>query len=119
MEATQATPPDPAGTPPPPGGELVLQNGRLSGTRTPLTVPVTVLGRAAGCDVRLNVDGVNPLHCVLVQGPEGLTVRDLGGETGTLVNGTAVGTALLQEGDTLAVGPFRFRVHLPPAGPSP
>ncbi len=52
-------------------GELILQNGRHSGSSRPLGVPLTFIGRASGCDIRLNVEGVDPLHCLLVQVPRG------------------------------------------------
>jgi hypothetical protein len=114
MDLTSDQTPEPSGASPDPLGELIVQNGRLAGTRRALAAPLTLIGRAEGCDIRLNVDGVEPLHCALVNTPQGLVLRDLGGE-GTLVNGAPPDAAPLQDGATLAVGPFRFRLHLPPA----
>jgi pSer/pThr/pTyr-binding forkhead associated (FHA) protein len=95
-------------------GELIVLNGRLAGARKALNPSVTVLGRAAGCDVRLNVEGVSPLHCLVAHGAEGLQVRDLDSAEGTLVNGEPITACeTLHEDDTLTVGPFRFRVRLP------
>src|SRR5947209_6107387 len=120
MEVTPSETPlgvaDPAA---PPQGELVVQNGRLSGARRPLNVGLTMIGRAEGCDVRLNVEGVSPLHCVLVHTPAGLLVRDLTSESGTLLNGDPVGLSVLRDADLLAVGPFRFRLRLPSTGAPP
>ncbi len=99
--------------PPAPTGELVVQNGRMSGARCPLGDPVTLIGRAEGCDVRLNVDGVEPHHCLLSQSSTGMVLRDLSGATGTLVNGEPAALRVLEDGDLLTVGPFRFRVRLP------
>ena len=48
-----------------PAGVLVVQNGRLSGTRRELGA-VTVIGRAPVCDVALALDGVHALHCAVV-----------------------------------------------------
>src|SRR5262249_5606784 len=73
-----------------------------------------LIGRAAGCDVRLNVEGVQPLHCILAQGPAGLVLRDLNTPDGTIVNDDSVDYAELSDGDLIAIGPFRFRVALPP-----
>lgn len=101
------------GSAPPPGGELVVQTGRLAGTRRLLGVPLTFIGRSPGCDLRLNADGVNPLHCLIAHGPTGLVVRDLDSEHGTTVNGARVTHTPLCDGDLLAVGPFQFRVKLP------
>jgi len=96
-----------------PAGELVVQNGRLKGTRRALTGPLTLIGQAIGCEIRLNIEGVKPLHCALIQGPEGYMVRDMSGEAGTCVNGQRVNLHALQHGDVLAVGPFQFALEIP------
>src|SRR5262249_22279073 len=109
MEPTRNTPPSDT-------GELIVQNGRLSGAHRPLTLPLTLIGRASECDVRLNVDGIESLHCALVQDAAGgLHLRHLG-SSDTQVNGKTFDGGALQEGDTLTVGPFHFEVHLPPEG---
>lgn len=96
-------------------GELVLQNGRQAGARRPLVEPTTFVGRSQGCDILLNIDGVDPLHCLLVFGPDGVQLRDLNSVHGTYVNGVRTERILLQHGDVLKVGPFQFRLELPPA----
>lgn len=93
-------------------GELIVQNGRQSGARRPLGMPLTIIGRSAGCDIRLNADGVAAQHCLLVHGPGGLTLRDLEGSGGTFVNGERISQVDLKEGDLLCVGPFQFKLHL-------
>ncbi len=107
------------GTPPAQTAELVLQAGRLNGTRRPLHNPLTLIGRAESCDIRLDADGVAPLHCVLAAGPSGVGVRDLQSATGTLVNSQRVTARVLHDGDVLAVGPFQFKVRLPATGTAP
>ncbi|MGE3807047.1 MAG: FHA domain-containing protein [Gemmataceae bacterium] len=111
MEATPETlslePPGNAS----PWAELVVQNGRLAGKRWPLIAPFVLIGQAEGCDVRLNVKDVSSQHCALVNAQPPL-VRDLGSGCGTLVNGKPVQAVPLQHGDTLSIGPFRFRVEL-------
>ena len=112
MEAN--APPLPAGDGPTPSpGELVVQNGRHAGVRRPLSAPLTLLGQADGCDIRLNAESVTPLHCAVFQGPGGLVLRDLGSAAGTFVNDRRVVSWLLRDGDVLSVGPFQFRVHCP------
>src|SRR6266542_666968 len=64
-------------------GELVLLNGRQAGMRRPLNVPTTFIGRGVDCDVRLNMDGIDPLHCLLALGTAGLQLRDLNSASGT------------------------------------
>jgi pSer/pThr/pTyr-binding forkhead associated (FHA) protein len=98
---------------------LTLLNGRQRGVRRPLDRPVTVIGQAPGCDVRLNAGGVSPWHCVIGREPDGLWLRDLDADRGTRVNGRPAGEGPLADGDVLTIGPFRFRVDLPPPGPAP
>ena len=85
-------------------GVLVLQTGRQAGARRPLGVPTTFVGRGQGCDIRLNVDGVDSLHCLLVSSPDGVQIRDLDSADGTYVNGTRTEQALLRDGDIVKVG---------------
>ena len=91
---------------------LVVQNGRLSGARKTLTAPITTIGRAESCDLRLNAESVHPVHCVLAFGPTGLALRNLQANNATLVNGQAVTACTLQQGDLLCIGPFQFQVDL-------
>lgn len=97
--------------------ELIVHNGRQKGARRPLHQPLTMIGRAPGCDLRLNVEGVGPLHCGLVNGHDGLHLRDFHGNGGTLVNGHASTGAPLRHGDIVTVGPFQFQICY--NGPTP
>ena len=75
MDATPDSPgPGSAG----PFAELVAQNGPARGTRRPLAGTLALLGRAAACDVRLDAEGVAPLHCAVAAGPAGPVLRDVG-----------------------------------------
>jgi hypothetical protein len=96
-----------------PMGELIVQNGRLSGTRKALGAALTLFGRAEGCDVRLNVEGVLPVHCALVRAAEGFIVRALSGVPIQL-NGQPSAESPVHDGDLLDVGPFQFRIALGP-----
>ena len=95
-------------------GELIVQNGRQSGARRPLQVPLTIVGKDASCDMRLNSTGIDPLHCLLVHGMNGLVIRDLDSANGTFVNGERISTTTLKDGDLLVIGGFEFRLNLPP-----
>ncbi len=99
--------------PAPVAGGLVVQNGRQAGASRSLHAPVTLIGRAPGCDIRLNVESVHPLHCALLPSPAGLILRDLGSDSGTFVNDQRVSSCLLRDGDILGVGPFRLLVRWP------
>jgi pSer/pThr/pTyr-binding forkhead associated (FHA) protein len=93
-------------------GELVVQNGRLRGTRRVLASALTLIGRDPGCEFHVNVEGVHPLHCAIVHSPAGFLVRDLGSAAGTLLNGQAIQHSPLQHGDVITVGPFEFSLLL-------
>jgi pSer/pThr/pTyr-binding forkhead associated (FHA) protein len=99
-----------------PRAELVVVNGRLSGVRRPLVGPMTLLGRATGCEIRLNADDVQPLHAALVYGQAGFFLRDLTGEGGVLLNDQPATLTRVEHGDVVGVGSFRFRLQL--ANPS-
>jgi chromosome segregation ATPase len=95
----------------PPGcGELIVQGGRHHGASRPLKMPVTLIGQAEGCDIRLNIDGVLPLHCVIALGANGPQLRSWD-EQSTQVNDEPSSTRLLSDGDLLQVGPFAFLVR--------
>jgi chromosome segregation ATPase len=94
----------------PAAGELVVCNGKKAGTRVPLVLPVTVIGRAAGCDVRLTAAGVADLHCLIAVTPAGPVLRAWQPDH-TLRNGTPATATLLQDGDELKVGPCVFSFH--------
>jgi pSer/pThr/pTyr-binding forkhead associated (FHA) protein len=103
---------------PPAWGELVLLNGRQSETRFPLQTPVLLIGCQEGCDFRLNAADVGPAHCLLLHGADGPLLRDLRSAKGTFVNGECVSQAALRDGDTVVIGPFRFRFQAMPSLPS-
>lgn len=112
MEPTQDTP---AGDPLSPSAqaELLIQNGRQRGTARPLNMPLTLIGRANGCDIRLHVDGIGAHHCVILHDATGLMLRNLQSENKTLVNDKPVTVCALHHGDQLTIGPFHFQVRLP------
>jgi hypothetical protein len=97
---------------------LVVQNGPFAGTCRLLSASLNLIGRSPGCEIRLNGDDVNPLHCAILQTPGGLVLRDLESASGSFVNGQRVTTCLLADGDTLTVGSFEFRVRWQAAGGS-
>jgi chromosome segregation ATPase len=102
-----------------PAAELLIESGPLKGTRRALDIPLTCLGRGPACDLRLDADGVSPLHCAIAHGPGGFLVRDLGSAAGTQVNGEKIDSASLHDGDLLTLGSVVLRAHLPRLGPAP
>jgi Inner membrane component of T3SS, cytoplasmic domain len=65
---------------------------------------LTLVGRAANCQVRLLDEDVSDFHCSLVSTASGVWVVDLLGKEGIRVNGMPVRHALLSEGDLVQVG---------------
>ncbi len=106
--ASRVPPPDSAL---PVAGELIIENGPQRGLRRALVGPLTVIGQAEWCDLRIEADGVSPWHCVVARGERGLVLRDLHSDTGTRVNGQPITTFTLKDGDLFAVGPLELRVR--------
>jgi len=60
-------------------------------------------------------DDIDPGYlCLISQVDSQLVVWDLGGKTGTFVNGTRVKHATLKDSDRLGFGGTEFRVHSEP-----
>jgi chromosome segregation ATPase len=77
-------------------------------------VPVTgfLIGSVPGCDLRLPGMDVAAVLCLVTPGTEGATVRKLLPTQAVLINGRAVTTGPLADGDRLTVGPVELRVHI-------
>lgn len=72
-----------------------------------LTKKRTTLGRRPYNDVVLGNLAVSGRHACLIQQDQQVTLEDLDSTNGTYVNGRAVKKQLLQESDTIEIGPFR------------
>ena len=69
-----------------------------------LTSPVTVVGRGADADLRLEDTGVSRAHAELRLDGSTVRVVDLQSTNGTLLNGRRVRIATLRDGDRLDLG---------------
>lgn len=91
--------------------ELIIQSGKLRGKRLVLPDTEIFIGRDDDCHVRLTSSLISRKHCALEGAPEGLWVRDLGSQNGTLVNDVPItDRVLLKAGDVLQVGAVQFQV---------
>ncbi|MCW8924625.1 MAG: FHA domain-containing protein [Xanthomonadales bacterium] len=72
-----------------------------------------VVGSAADCDVTLDEAGVAEHHAEICLADGGLLLRDLGSESGTLLNGEPVSEASLASGDEIRVGTCRWMLQAP------
>jgi predicted component of type VI protein secretion system len=77
-----------------------------------LDKPVLLVGRHEECDIQLNSRKVSRKHCVIAQVGEALVIRDLGSTNGVRINGVRVEDGTLRTGDELAIGNFRYKVHV-------
>jgi diguanylate cyclase (GGDEF)-like protein len=106
-DATRSRPP----AAPPRDGEpcLVFVEGDAAlGLRVPLGEEV-VLGREAGCTVRLPADDVSRRHARIARDAEGHVLVDLRSHNGTWVNGRPVEVHRLRAGDRIRIGAFVAR----------
>ncbi|MCE9534694.1 MAG: FHA domain-containing protein [Planctomycetes bacterium] len=101
-----------------PLAELVVRNSRQPGLSRSLSLPITIIGSAKGCDVQLDVETVRPIHCLIAIGPDGASVRSWSPDD-TFVNDLAVHSTSLTNDDVLRIGPFEFSILLPPAADAP
>ncbi len=78
------------------------------------------IGRAEGNELELPEASISRRHVTIEVDPQGWILRDCGSLLGTLLNELPVepGAAVaLRSGDTLGVGPWRFRVNALPDAP--
>jgi len=73
-----------------------------------------LLGSSADCDVQIDEPGIAPRHAEihLVDGKL-LLLKDLGSESGTLLNGDPVGETMLGSGDEIRIGSCRWMLQAP------
>jgi pSer/pThr/pTyr-binding forkhead associated (FHA) protein len=64
-----------------------------------------VFGTARGCAVQIMVRGVSRQHAKIRPEPRGYVLYDLLSDTGTLVEGKAIRSKLLENGDRFRLGP--------------
>jgi hypothetical protein len=97
----------PGMTPEPTGSrlpKLIAAPGSNTETAYVLTGPVTVIGRAEDCDLRLADPGASRRHAELRRDGDRVTVIDLRSTNGTVVNGETIERAELHDGDELVIG---------------
>jgi hypothetical protein len=66
------------------------------------------IGSARGCTLRLRADGVRPIECLILRGPQAAAIRAWA--PGVRLNGQEVGDALLQIGDRIGIGPVELEI---------
>ena len=73
-----------------------------------------IIGRADDCDIRIEHESVATHHAeILLSDSARVSIRDLGSETGTRVNGEEIKEAQLFGGDEVHVGNCRLMLQAP------
>ena len=111
--ADAPTPHEPAGrAPASPVATVRIRRGPGAGQRfvLPATTSAT-LGRHPSCDIVLSNVTVSRRHAEIRLTADGFMLRDLGSLNGTYLNAKPADTAVLADGDDIAVGVFRLTFH--------
>jgi len=93
---------------------LMLMFSNAPNNVKPLNHDATIIGRARNSDIVLDAADISTLHCVITHSSSGYTVRDCGSRAGVRINGDNVTEGSLRDGDIFQVGPFSFKVVIPP-----
>ena len=90
--------------------KLVVLRGREKGRGIPLPSSQFIIGRNPECHLRPHSEQVSKLHCGIGRKLDRVVVRDFSSRNGTYLNDEPItGTAIVDDGDVLRVGPFQFR----------
>jgi FHA domain/zinc-ribbon domain len=87
---------------------LIVRSGPSEGTSFLLTADTTSIGRADSADVLLDDVTVSRRHAEVIRSPQGWVLRDSGSLNGTYVNRTLIDQVVLQGGDEVQIGKYRF-----------
>jgi diguanylate cyclase (GGDEF)-like protein len=88
---------------------LVMIYGEFLGRRFSITNEPFVVGRSAESSIQLADDCISRLHCRVISKTGGAVITDLDSTNGTYVNGTAVASRPLKDGDRVKVGRSIFK----------
>jgi two-component system OmpR family response regulator len=90
---------------------LRVLNGKSKGKKLMLPQRKITFGRAKDCDLCHGSKSVSDHHCTLEPSSRGLLVNDLGGQTGTFIDGKRVQEeSLLKAASVLRIGDLQFRL---------
>jgi hypothetical protein len=106
-----------------PSGDRSAELIRVDGER-PVTYVLSRrmrIGRAAGCELQIDVSSVSRHHALVLVGPRDTIIEDLNSTNGVLVNGRKVTRQTLCDGDAVTIGEtqFRYLARAVPRSPDP
>lgn len=93
--------------------ELFFHNGELFGQIIPLDEGTTLIGRDAGCQIRLTNLAVSRVHAQILKVGSECGIQDKGSRIGVFVNDRKVDTSKLENGDRILIAgiEIEFRVR--------
>jgi len=86
------------------GARLVVIHGDNPGRAVELIDKPVTIGRVSGCQMQIDHSSVSRTHCTVWVEDGQFKIRDLGSTNKTVVNGHAVESSELKDGDTIAIG---------------
>lgn len=115
LETSELAKRTPAPPPEKPGGLCVIRSGDMAGRSFLLDRPVLVVGRGAESDVVIDDTSISRRHIQFSRQAEGDYIQDLGGRSGSQVNGEPLKTSrLLCMGDQITLGHVQLEYLLVP-----
>jgi len=81
------------------------------GQRIPVGTTAIVIGRLPDCAIVLNDSNVSRRHAEIIRQGEDIVLNDLGSTNGTKVNGMAIRSVVLQDGDEIYIGISRLMLE--------
>jgi len=90
-------------------GALRVLDGPEAGRSHALTSERMILGTSPDNDICLKDPFISRHHAEILQGPDGVVIKDLQSSNGTLLDGQPVSSAVLEHGATLTLGAIRLR----------
>ncbi len=93
---------------------VIVLAGSNTGEMHKLEGGEVVIGRGMQATIRLNDDGISRRHARIVSMGNEVIIEDLGSANGTIVNGEAVTTRVLTDGDKIRLGSttiLKFTYH--------
>jgi len=90
---------------------VLISEGATGSISYPVNQTIILVGRDDEADWLLESRQVSRKHCILVDGGDHLTVRDLGSTNGTFINGKRIQAGKARDGDLLSFGELNFRIQ--------
>lgn len=91
---------------------LEVARGRTRHPRRPVLQSRFLIGAGSNCPLQLGGEGIPFLHSMLLIEQGDVMIESFVASPPLLLNGYPVRTALLRDGDLLAIGEFEFSLHI-------